>query len=290
MCRFVLYQGAPITLSTLIAEPVNSLISQAIHSREQADPVNADGFGFAWYVPEISREPALFRSVIPAWNDRNLRELARVTRSGCILAHVRRASPNLHTTELNCHPFVSGRFAFMHNGDLPGFPRIKRLIQQNLSDEAFQVIQGNTDSEQIFAVFLDQLRKCNSGASHRDSTADILAQALSDSIFYLVELCRQAGVEQANTYLNIAVSDGRCSAISRFSTAPPAETLSLHYHTGKRYVCENHICRMIEPDEGQGAVVVSSEALSDDPGWAKIHNNHMLVIHADRKVELRPIH
>ncbi len=55
MCRFVMYMGPPLTLASLITEPVNSLINQSIHSREQAEPLNGDGFGVAWYAPRLSR-------------------------------------------------------------------------------------------------------------------------------------------------------------------------------------------------------------------------------------------
>lgn len=92
MCRFVLYHGPPITLGSLVTEPENSLIHQSYQSRERAEPLNGDGFGLAWYAPELSAAPALFRSISPAWNNANLLSLARVVRSHCILAHVRAAT------------------------------------------------------------------------------------------------------------------------------------------------------------------------------------------------------
>jgi predicted glutamine amidotransferase len=79
MCRFALYLGPPITLDTLITKPVNSIIHQSFHSHERKDPLNADGFGVAWYVPELSLHPAVFRSITPAWNDENLLNLAPLT-------------------------------------------------------------------------------------------------------------------------------------------------------------------------------------------------------------------
>ena len=38
---------------------------------------------------------------------------------------------------------------------------------------------------------------------------------------------------------------------------------------------------MIEPKRGEGAVLVSSEALSDDPGWEAIPRNRLVTISAD---------
>lgn len=37
------------------------------------------------------------------------------------------------------------------------FPRIKRRLQQELSDEVFNVVQGNTDSEWAFGLFLSKV-------------------------------------------------------------------------------------------------------------------------------------
>ena len=109
MCRFALYLGSPIRVSSLITEPINSIIHQSYYSREREEPLNGDGFGFAWYVPEITNEPALFRDVSPAWSNANLRHLARVTRTPCLFAHVRAASPGFPVSHLNCHPFSGDR-------------------------------------------------------------------------------------------------------------------------------------------------------------------------------------
>lgn len=89
MCRFVLYLGSEITLDVLTTRPTNSIIHQSFHSHLREEPLNGDGFGIAWYVPDVSPEPAQFRSIQPAWNNVNLLHLARVCRSSVVLAHVR---------------------------------------------------------------------------------------------------------------------------------------------------------------------------------------------------------
>ena len=93
MCRFVMYFGEALTLDRLTTEPTHSLIHQSYKARERREPLNGDGFGIAWYAHDISPEPAVFRSTTPAWSNTNLRQLARVTTSGCVFAHVRAASP-----------------------------------------------------------------------------------------------------------------------------------------------------------------------------------------------------
>ena len=281
MCRFALYLGPPITLDTLITKPVNSIIHQSFHSHERKEPLNGDGFGVAWYVPELSPRPAVFRAITPAWNNENLASLARVTVSECILAHVRAASPGLPVTETNCHPFSDGRFAFMHNGAIGGFPQVRRALLGSLSDGAFGAIHGTTDSELMFGLFLDQHR----GLSARDAS-EAMAAALEATIRQVTQATATASVTE-QSFLNLAVSDGRRAVVSRFTTGPLAQAATLYVHEGKQYVCEDNICQMVSPEVGGGAVLVCSEPLSEDPGWQRVPPNHVVLVREDRSVSIR---
>jgi ergothioneine biosynthesis protein EgtC len=284
MCRFVLYLGPSLPLSDFITEPSNSLIHQSFHGHERAERLNGDGFGVAWYAPELSDEPAVFRCVTPAWNNRNLQSLARVTRSGCLLAHVRAASTGMVVTETNCHPFTHGRYAFMHNGEVGGFARIRRQLVAMLSDEAYGAIEGTTDSEHVFALFLDRLKD----ADPKDpAQAMAMADALLAAIRQLVAL-EKAGGGKEHSYLNIAIADGRSAVISHFTTDAARRAVGLHITTGRRYVCEQRACRMLHPPGDHGATIVSSEPLSDDPGWEPVPVNHLVVIRPDHNVRMVP--
>ncbi len=282
MCRFVLYLGPPLPLSDLITEPSNSLIHQSFHGHERAERLNGDGFGVAWYVPQMSEEPAVFRCVTPAWNNRNLQQLARVTRSGCVLAHVRAATPGMVVTETNCHPFTHGRHAFMHNGELGAFAHIRRPLLAMLSDKAFSAIEGTTDSEHLFALFLDRLRDAD-----QSDPAQAMADALLATIRQIVDLVQSAD-GKAHSYLNIAVADGRCAVVSHFTTDAARRAVGLHITSGRRYTCEGRVCRMLHPPGDHGATIVSSEPLSDDPGWEPVPVNHLVVIPPDHRLRVLP--
>ena len=276
MCRFVLYLGEPLTLDKLTTKPRHSLIHQSYKAAERAEPLNGDGFGLAWYTPDIV-DPALFRSTTPAWNNPNLRELARVTTSACVLAHVRAATPPLPVTLYNCHPFKAGRIALMHNGFIPGFAKLRRMILRQLSDDAFHLIKGSTDSEHILALFVDRYQ---AGGDMRD--------ALHDTLTFIEELCEAEGITRA-PHLNVAVTDGQSAVVSRYCKSP-GEADSLYLHTGKKYVCEGDTCRMIAPGDAGPSVIVASEALSDDPGWEKVGVNHIVTIDAKHQVRSVPRH
>lgn len=279
MCRFILYSGPPVTLSSLLIEPTNSLIHQSFHSYESDDPLNADGFGIAWYMPELSDRPAVFRSSHPAWSNRNLLSLSPLTQTRCVLAHVRAATGGLGVSEDNCHPFAHGPYAFMHNGDVGNFAAIRRRLLDELSDEAFATIRGNTDSEHVFAMLLDELKNGDGAPG-----AGRLADALRRTIARVVALSESEGGGEAS-YLNIGVSDGRTAAASRFVSGGREDAASLYVHTGRRYTCSGGVCRMIDAADGQGAVIISSEPVSGDPGWETVPVNHVVSVSPDGAVK-----
>jgi predicted glutamine amidotransferase len=62
-----------------------------------------------------------------------------------------RASTGGATSRMNCHPFTAGRWSFMHNGQIGGFERIRRPLENSLSDAGFAQREGTTDSELFFS-------------------------------------------------------------------------------------------------------------------------------------------
>jgi glutamine amidotransferase len=283
MCRFALYLGSEIIVSSLVTQPSNSLIHQSFDSQERSEPLNGDGFGIAWYVPEVDHRPALFRSVSPAWSDQNLRHLARVTHSRCILAHVRAATPGLPVHQFNCHPFGWHRFAFMHNGHIGGFQQIRRRILARLSDEAFATIGGSTDSEHLFALFVDHYRRLDG-----QEELERMARALEAAVVEVEEIRRDAGIAEPSL-LNMVVADGERAVVTRYTSGDPEKANSLYIHRGSRYVCEGRDCRMLDPGAGYQALIVSSERLSDDLGWVRVRVNDLVTISQDLRVYSRPL-
>ena len=118
MCRWLTYCGDPIYLDKVLFEPRNSLISQSLRARHSHVTTNGDGFGIGWYGERPT--PGVYRDILPAWNDQNLKSLAHQIRSGLFLAHVR-AATGTATSRANCHPFAHGKWLFMHNGQIGGY-------------------------------------------------------------------------------------------------------------------------------------------------------------------------
>jgi predicted glutamine amidotransferase len=134
-----------------LCKPTYSLIDQSLYARLGATTTNGDGFGVGWYTD--AETPGLFRSVEPAWNDRNLRELAGHVRSPLFFARIR-ASTGTAIQQTNCHPFRYGRWLWMHNGVVGDFPRVKRDLVLTIDERLYPWIEGSADSEVLFYLAL----------------------------------------------------------------------------------------------------------------------------------------
>ena len=288
MCRFLAYAGAPLLLADLLYRPTNSLIMQSYKARERAEPLNGDGFGVGWYAPEIDPTPCVQRTVMPAWSNRNLQNLAVKVRASCLFAHVRAASPGMAVMESNVHPFAYDRFMWMHNGAVAGFERIKRSLRESLKDEFYNMVMGTTDSEHAFALFLNSLRVPFGEASAGDMRA-----AVVETIARLNEWTGAAGVVEPSHY-NFAVTDGASIVISRYCSAEGLAGNSLHISRGRRFeclpggLCDMHAVR--GADEPAAAVIVASERLTDDPeDWLDVPDNHIVTVTPDFNVQVEAI-
>src|SRR5215813_7559224 len=151
MCRWVGYLGSPIAPRELLHDPQCSLIEQSRRRAPNMEIPNGDGTGLGWY--EHRAEPALFRSITPAWGDENLLELATEIRTRLFLAHVR-AGTGTPVQETNCHPFRYDRWLFVHNGYVGGFTQVRRDLMLAIRPDLFPNILGSTDSELMFHLAL----------------------------------------------------------------------------------------------------------------------------------------
>ena len=282
MCRFVGYIGRKIMLADLISRPENSLIRQSYKARERLEPLNGDGFGIGWYAPEITIEPGVFKSLTPAWGNRNLLNLAEHIESGCFFAHVRAASPGMLVSETNCHPFRSGRYLWMHNGTIEGFSLIKRRLRSTLPDEIYQLIEGTTDSEHAFAVFLNFL-----GEKTEKLNAACLANGLVETIWQLEEWAREAGITKPSIY-NFAVTDGENLATVRYVSDPQIEPITLYFSKSGKYQCCNGEARIVDCCGEESGIIIASERLTNEIGdWTRVAPNHVVTIDSQLKVNVR---
>lgn len=282
MCRLLAYKGTPILIDNLLYKPKNSLVNQSLHAREIEEPLNGDGFGVGWYVPEVNVEPINFVSVNPAWSNRNLRSMATKIKTDCMVAHVRAASVG-EVSESNCHPFQYNNLLMAHNGGIEEFGKVKRKIREPLSNELYNWIKGQTDSEHIFAYLLNYLLK-----NHRTIGTDEVANAFEHTFTEVKKLMSDAGITEP-AYLNMVVTNGLFIVATRWVSDPKEEALTMYHSEGSRYVVEDGVTRLEAPEDDDHAVLVVSEKLSDGPEWTLIPNNHLVMVEQNLNVRVRPI-
>ena len=116
-----------------------------------ATTTNGDGFGLGWY--GVGDTPGVFHSTEPAWNDRNLADLAKHLVSPLVFAHVR-ASTGGAIQQTNCHPFRYENWLWMHNGLIREFATVKRDLAFAVDPSLYPMIEGSTDSEMFFYLAL----------------------------------------------------------------------------------------------------------------------------------------
>ncbi|RPA79181.1 YNL191Wp-like protein [Ascobolus immersus RN42] len=297
MCRWVIFKGREeILLADLLLRPAHSILTQSYDCRLRLDyrrPHNGDGFGIGYYTSqELGDEPCLYRSIVPAWNCANLARLAEKTTSKLVFAHVR-ATTTGALSESNCHPFSYHSLMWMHNGHIASFPKIKRKIVENIRDEYFLNIEGSTDSEYAFAIFLDSLETL--GVDPKQSKPDgfghaILRKAMLKTIERLNTWLTEAGTVEPSL-LNFGATDGHSVVCTRYVSSKTDEAASLFFSSGTKFheYKPGGFYRMERRDRGQDLVMVASEPLTFERGdWVTVPTNSILSINK-QTVLIHPI-
>ena len=225
MCRWLAYSGSPLLLKDALYAPVHSLIDQSLHSRLGAETTNGDGFGIGWY--GVGDTPGVFHSIEPAWNDRNLRELAAHVESPLVFAHIRAATAT-PVQLTNCHPFRYGGWLWMHNGVIYDLPKVKRDLVLEVDPALYPHIEGSTDSEIFFYLALTM------------GLEDDPPRAVADAVGFIEATGRRHGVEHP-IQMTVATTNGE--SIWAFRYASQGRARSLFFST------ELKTMRMLYPDD-----------------------------------------
>jgi dimethylhistidine N-methyltransferase/ergothioneine biosynthesis protein EgtC len=259
MCRHLAYVGPPASLRSLLIDPPHSLYRQAWAPRQQRHgTVNADGFGIGWYAA-ADPVPARYRRSVPIWGDPSLPDIARVTRSGAVLAAVRSATAGTALGEAAAAPFGHGPWLFSHNGRLDGWPGAAAAIADRapaaggtgIGAAALLSLEAMVDSAFLWALVLERLRAgCPMGAA--------LAQTIT-----AVEAADGTG------RFNFLLTDGHSIAATACG-----DTLWYRQTNGDTTPA--------------AAVVVASEPFDDEPGWAQVPDRNLLIATA-RGVTAQPL-
>ncbi|KAF2436000.1 N-terminal nucleophile aminohydrolase [Tothia fuscella] len=262
MCRWFAYISPeePCLLSDVLIDPANSISKQCSehylpqllpHGEEkELDDVpdqllrmrnsllNMDGLGIAWYTPAASTylkhvnglRPALYKSQSPPFNDFNFRSLCNNTETKCVLAHIRATSGSV-VSQANSHPFVFGRFVFMHNGVISTFADIRRDLMDLLCYDAYCNVLGTTDSEHAAALFMTNLTNGGQKTTwEQEWSVDGMREAMVKTVVQIMELQHsRLGAIAAPNSLNFCVTDGTKMVAIRFRNHATQQPPSLYW-------------------------------------------------------------
>ena len=195
---------------------------------------NPHGWGLGWYEDgqaRIEREPCR------ADFSEHFYDSIEQARSANMIAHVRYATHGVHTT-CNCHPFkrnYRGRdWIFAHNGWVDGV-------------EIHQMSEGETDSEQIFNLIMDEIETYQNRGKIRGTYP-----ALKHAIGVVFERYGE------DINLNLFISDGN-------------KLYAYHHYPGKPI----YLIRRSK-EYGSAALVSTQELTGED--WITLEPDRLLVL------------
>eukprot|EP01102_Stenamoeba_stenopodia_P005798 TRINITY_DN16525_c0_g1_i1.p1 TRINITY_DN16525_c0_g1~~TRINITY_DN16525_c0_g1_i1.p1 ORF type:complete len:397 (+),score=44.60 TRINITY_DN16525_c0_g1_i1:117-1193(+) len=322
MCRWMLYYGTdPVLAADIIIKPTHSIITQCyehylpdivrnwslstLENVNRVNPcLNGDGFGIGWYVPEVDSTPCVFASATPPWNNRNLLRLSNKIKSSCIFAHVRAAPKGSFVSEANCHPFVFGRYLFMHNGGIPEFAEYKVQLLQSISPKIAAMISGTTDTEHIAAYFIEQLKR----DPNEESTLDEIRWALLKTVKFICRLTKKRktcyGCSERvciASSLNFAVTDGNVVLATRFRNHPREDPPSLYYNISEKVSLEDGLISVhaspstsqhhpITENEHRVCLIASEPLTYHGDEWKLLPKNHLICVDSNFAVTKEQIY
>lgn len=207
----------------------------------------------------------------------------------------------------------------MHNGNIGGWKYVKRRLAESLGDQWFLGIQGNTDSEWAFALFLDSMEregydpnadKGEGGFGHTALRKAILktVRRINQFIVDIPDEYRRDGDLDTRSLLNFAVTDGHSVVCTRYVSSQTDEAASLYFSSGTSWKEgeSKGSYKMERRDRGADIVLVASEPLTFERGsssmipslqrgthhvtdnWVTVPTNSTLTIHK-QTVMIHPI-
>ncbi|MFD3497131.1 ergothioneine biosynthesis protein EgtC [Streptomyces sp. NPDC058676] len=219
MCRHLAYLGPAEPLGRILVEPPHSLYRQSWAPRRQRyGTVNADGFGVGWYA-EGDPAPARYRRAGPIWADQSLADLARVVRSGAVLAAVRDATLAGADAEAAAAPFAAGCWLFSHNGAVKGWPHSLAPLTQTLPAADLLSLEARNDSALVWALVLARLHG-----------GDEEGQALADTVL-------EVAAAAPDSRLNLLLTNGESITATAWG-----DTLWYLSEPGRRTVVASEPC------------------------------------------------
>ena len=178
-----------------------------------------------------------------------------------LFAHIRGVKPfheNSFIHELNCHPFIYKNYMMMHNGFISGYRKSKPKLLSLLNERSLDVIKGNVDSEDIFALFINHLHEL-------DIDKYIPIQKICEYIISTIKIIILLNNNKTSSF-NIALTDGKSIVCTRYINSEVEEPPSLYIK-----------------EESNQILIASEPIYTEESNWELIPKNSAILINENKK-------
>jgi len=259
MCRLFGLSAGPhrVAATFWLLEAPDSLAEQ---SRRMPD-----GTGLGWFTQDGT--PRVDKRPVPAYADPGFHREAQEVRSDTFIAHVRYASTG-GLDERNTHPFEQDGRLFAHNGVVDELAQ----LEERLGD-ARSLVQGDTDSERVFALVTKETRAASGDVGSGVAAA---ARWIADELplFALNIILVADGELWALRYPDVH----DLFALERAAGGP----------SGDRHLEQASAAGRIRVRAGgladRPSVVVASERMDEDAGWHNLEPGVLMHVAKDLTV------
>ncbi|CAF3495166.1 unnamed protein product [Rotaria socialis] len=316
MCRWFAYIGEePILLEDVLIKPKHSIVKQIdahflpnlhatydphLHQRTLSSGVasdehgpnhftNVDGFGLGYYTGVAAEfngdnvnRPCVYKNVRPPLNDFNLISLCAHTSSKCVFAHIRAATSLSSAVETNNHPFVFGRYLFMHNGMISSFLKINVALLQKLSEKAYTNIFGTTDTEHVAALFFTHLGNDWDTELPMETLKKTMIKTLQGVLSLFQETTKENNETLLHSSLNFAVTES-CQLLA----AGPTLNRKYPDHPDGKEVKKKTV--KTTHDYGKHTIVASEPNTYKTKDWHLVPQNSFVLVGKDLNVVIETI-
>jgi glutamine amidotransferase len=203
-----------------------------------------------------------------------------------LVAHARYTSIDNHKDE-NTQPFRFHRWLFAHDGAIEGFALVKPRLLELLPDFLRRAIEGQTEAEHAFMVFLKFLRD-EGRLDDLDLEADAAGEALARTVRQIDAWSREVGAQKSS--LNFVATNGRILAATRrgrplsYALLEGIVPCALHGVTSGSPDTE----AMVRPHRQVKAVCFASKLLAPN-GFLEVPESSAVSVSRDLRVSVRAI-
>jgi predicted glutamine amidotransferase len=258
MCRlFGLHADRRVVTATFwLLEAPDNLVEQSKR--------NPDGTGLGVF--EADGKPVVDKQPMAAWQDSQFATEAHELTGTTFIAHVRYSSSA--ALELrNTHPFLQDGRIFAHNGVVTGLDAVDARLRELDVDD---LVQGQTDSERIFALITACIRR-------RDSD---VGAGIVDAVGWLAETVPIFAV-------NMLLSTATDMWALRYPETHELYLLDRRDVDERRLRMRSHrITAHSEHLTSDASVLFASEPMDDDD-WQLLATGELAHIDADLQIDRR---